>query len=272
MDKTISESKPFPFADADDASVFTSVNLEDPEQPAGADQKQKPSSTPAPEPTGPASYADIPPVALVTVDRPAIEPTDYDVRPPRCVIGAGEADVILEDEFVSDWHAQLYLDGGNLVLEDMTSYNGVFLRIANELTLEDRDELVMGQQRFVFRSAWEDPTTADRPDRDRNVQRLGAPMAGSPVRLERILEGGRVSEIYPIGDRLTIGNDGCSVNCPEDLSLSSPHAEIVRDGETFYLSDLQSDYGTYIRIHNPVELVDGDSFVIGRTRLNLSYL
>ena len=265
MSDSTSDASPFPFPCSEEESVFTSIDLDDPVQPA----EPSPAPQPSPEPRS-LNHTDVPPVARLSILRAGTEQANVDVRPPRCVIGSGNADVIVDDEFVSPWHAQLYVENGGLVLEDMNSYNGVFLRIADELTLEDRDEIVMGQQRFVFRSKWEEETTADRPDR--TVPRLGAPMAGSPVRLLRVLEGGRVGDIYPIGDRLTIGSGSADVLCPEDLAMSAPHAEILRDGETFILSDLQSEFGTFIRIHNTVELVDGDSFVVGQTQIDLTYV
>ena len=262
------ESTSFPFASQHDDRIFSSVDLDAPAEEASLEIDGEPDSDPAPSPTPETGSAHAP-VAELLVEGPDGETRRREITQERFVVGRHSADLALDDPFVSPWHAQLFRTDETLVLEDMNSYNGVFLRIADELTLEDRDELVLGRQRFVFRSEWEAPTTADRPERP--VRRLGAPMAGSPVRLLRIMEGGRVGNVFPIGERLVIGGDARDVACPEDFSLADEHAEIVRDGDTFTLRDLGSEYGTFIRIHQHVELVDGDCFVIGRTRFALSY-
>ena len=263
-------SGPFPFAPDEDNDVFSSVDLDvaPVEAESGSRRDPGPSTNKKTQPNR-AVQTETRTVASLSVRRPDGQSVSVPVHGPRFVIGRGHADLIVEDEFVSPWHAQLYVDDGKLVLEDMNSFNGVFLRIADELTLEDRDELVIGQQRFVFRKKWEEPRTADRPDR--SVPKLGAPVAGSPVRLLRWIEGGRLAGVFPIRDRLTIGTEGCDVACPEDLALSNQHAEIVRDDDVFQLRDLDSEFGTFIRIHDSVELVDGDCFLVGRTRLDLSY-
>ncbi len=261
---------PFPFPTTRDDDTFASIDLDTPPTEATPEtDAADPSDTPPPQSneqpaTGPQ------PVARVTVDPPDGQTRTLEFTPPRFVIGRTEADLVVDDPFLSTWHAQLFLDGDTLVLQDMNSYNGVFLRIADELLLEDRDELTMGQQRFVFRTQWDEPESADRPDL--KIPRLGAPIAGSPVRLFRMLAGERVGGMYELGDRLTIGGDGCGVACPEDLSLSNPHAEIVRQGDSFLLRDLDSEFGTFIRIHDAVEVVDGDCFMAGRTRLDVTYL
>jgi len=265
---TDERTRPFPFSNDGSDGVFASIDLDAPPEAATADSDPGADAERA-RARKSRSGADREPLARLTVRAADREARTVPVYAPRFVIGRGSADLMLDDEFVSPWHAQLFVDDQALVLEDMQSYNGVFLRIADELILEDRDELVLGQQRFVFRQDWEEPDSGDAPDLD--VPRLGAPLAGSPVRLFQLMSGGRIRSIVNIGDGVTIGGEGCDVSCPEDLSLSSPHAEIVRDGEQFVLRDLDSEFGTFIRIHDTVEVVDGDCFVVGRTRLDLTF-
>ncbi len=254
---------PFPTESADE--TFSSVDFDEPPTEATDDP-----SPPSPAQPGRSPQDSPLPLARLTVDPPDAEPRTCEIAGSRFLIGRTDADLVVDDPFLSTWHAQLFVDGETLVLEDLNSYNGVYLRIADDLVLEDRDELVMGQQRFMFRAQWDEPSSADLPDR--NVPRLGAPIAGSPVRLFHMLAGERIASVYTIGAGLTIGGEGCDVACPEDLSISTTHAEIVPDGDAFVLRDLESDYGTFIRIHDAVEVVDGDCFVVGRTRLEVTYL
>ena len=263
-------SRPFPFPTEQSRDVFASIDIDAPPQEANPEVEVEPIVDPAPDPDPPKrSATELEPIARLTVRAAEGDVRSAPVHAPRFVIGRANADLALDDEFVSPWHAQLFVADNVLTLEDMNSYNGVFLRIADELILEDRDELVLGQQRFVFRQDWESASRGDATDFD--VPRLGAPLAGSPVRLFQIMKGGRIRSIFNIGDGITIGGEGCDISCPEDFSLSSPHAEIVRDGDSFVLRDLDSEFGTFIRIHDTVEVVDGDCFVVGRTRLDLNF-
>ena len=169
----------------------------------------------------------------------------------------------MDDRFVSDWHAQIVRRDGALLLQDLNSTNGVYLRIADELALEDKDQILMGRQRLEFRTSWDPVDPEHSPD---YVDAIGAPDFESPVRVVRYLEGDRVAEVHPVEGELLVGRRHGDIVCLEDPLLSAEHAEIVEHEEDFFLCDLDSDVGTFIRVHNAVELVDGDCFMIGRTR------
>ncbi|MGM0558796.1 MAG: FHA domain-containing protein [Myxococcota bacterium] len=191
-----------------------------------------------------------------------------DVSEERFLIGRDNCDLNMDDRFVSRWHAQLLQRDGALILQDMGSVNGVYLRIADELALEDKDQILMGRQRLEFRTSW------DRAEPDGTsdfVDTLGAPDFESPIRIIRYLEGDRIAEVLPIENELIIGRRHGDIVCVEDPLLSPEHAEIVKHGDDYFLCDLESDIGTFIRVHNAVELVDGDCFMIGRTRFFLRY-
>ncbi|MFW6057671.1 MAG: FHA domain-containing protein, partial [Persicimonas sp.] len=82
-----------------------------------------------------------------------------------------------------------------------------------------------------------------------------------------ILVGG----VHPIGQRLTIGASEGDLRFPEDGLLASPHTVIRREQDRYLLRDVDSDTGTFIRIANAVELIDGDCFLVGRTRIRLTF-
>ncbi len=192
-------------------------------------------------------------------------PQRVEIRGTRFLIGKDRADLALSDRFVSQWHAQIFDDRGALMLEDLGSHNGVYLRIADDFALEDGDEIIVGTQRLIFRTRF-DAT----PDPPRGVPTLGAPRRDTP-RLLLTLEDGHVGAIYPVSDRITIGRQNADVVPPQDDLLSKKHASIYRQGDDYFLNDMGSQNGTFIRVRGAVELIDGDCFVIGRTRLSISY-
>jgi hypothetical protein len=82
--------------------------------------------------------------------------------------------------------------------------------------------------------------------------------------------GGRAGEsFFPSAERTLIGRSPeCDVFL-DDVTVSRKHAELVRDGETFTISDLGSLNGTFVnkkRIET-AELDDDDELQIGKYRL-----
>lgn len=56
-----------------------------------------------------------------------------------------------EDGFVSGLHAELTSEGGRVLLRDLGSSNGTYLRLRGESRLQDGDFLLIGQQLFLLR-------------------------------------------------------------------------------------------------------------------------
>jgi pSer/pThr/pTyr-binding forkhead associated (FHA) protein len=82
--------------------------------------------------------------------------------------------------------------------------------------------------------------------------------------------GGRAGEsFFPSAERTLIGRSPeCDVFL-DDVTVSRRHAELVRDGETFTITDLGSLNGTFVnrkRIES-AELDDDDEVQIGKYRL-----
>ncbi len=72
-----------------------------------------------------------------------------------------------------------------------------------------------------------------------------------------------------VGDRLTLGRRTADVLFPEDEFLSPTHARIERSGDSFWLVDLGSHNGVYLRIRQHASIYPGDSFMIGHQLLRV---
>lgn len=260
-----SRDKSLPF-DVDDADLFSSVADDHvlssaPVSPAAP--ARRPAQPAAPVASRRAGRAHQP-AAFLDVESPGRPHQRVRLQGARFLLGGERADLTLDDRFVSRWHAQLSQERGSWVLEDLGSHNGVYLRIADEFVMEDGDEILVGAQRLAFRTGWD----AGPPQ---SVPTLGAPKLPTAPRLVEYVEGGHIRGIYPIVDSMLIGREGSDLNFPHDELLSSPHASFERRDGQFYLRDLISESGTFIRIRGAVELIDGDCFCVGRTRLQVRY-
>lgn len=186
----------------------------------------------------------------------------------RNVIGTGtNVEITIDDPFISKWHATLTLEHGALMLEDLSSINGIYLGIADEFQLEDGDELRMGSQRFRYHAATPLPELV-RPFATQ-PEPFGARISKDYPHLIQFVEGGYIGGLYPLHDVIIIGRNNADIRCPQDNLLEDKHASIERRGSSFVVNDLQSRFGTYIRVSDTVELINGDCFVVGQTRLRI---
>lgn len=206
------------------------------------------------------------PILAVRTPGGTIE-TTHPIDSPRFLVGRENCDLELTDRFVARWHVQLFRRADALVLQDLNSKNGVYLRIADDLPLEDGDQIAVGEQRFEFRNTWDTP-----PDhQEGDSEAAGASWSGPPARLIRYMAGGRVGGVYPLEQYNSIGAKQSDLTFIDDSFLSASHAVIHCEADRYYLRDQESEFGTFIRIADAVELVDGDCFLVGRTRIRLTF-
>jgi hypothetical protein len=87
---------------------------------------------------------------------------------------------------------------------------------------------------------------------------------GSAI-IQIISEGGQAGDSYTVDKAGTlIGRVEGDATFPHDGYLSSRHAQIVARGGRYFLVDLNSRNGTFIRIKGEVELKPGDTFLAGK--------
>jgi pSer/pThr/pTyr-binding forkhead associated (FHA) protein len=97
------------------------------------------------------------------------------------------------------------------------------------------------------------------------------PVERPPLALLYVLDDGKATgELVRIrSDRMVIGRSEGDICIPNDLMISSRHAEITRSftsaGWVWLLSDLKSTNGTFVRV-GKIVLRDQKEFIIGRGR------
>ena len=70
------------------------------------------------------------------------------------VLGRAYGDVLFPDDvFVSGTHCRLSNRNGRVVLVDLGSSNGSYIRLRRDMALEDSDLMLLGQQLFQLRAA-----------------------------------------------------------------------------------------------------------------------
>jgi pSer/pThr/pTyr-binding forkhead associated (FHA) protein len=222
-------------------------------------------------------------------------------------IGRLEGNVVVaEDPYLSPRHVRILWNGGKLVLRDLASTNGVYLRLAPSrdttprrtadnpevaVPLQDHDFILVGQQVLRF-DILREGEGGFGPAQEHGTLLFGSPAAPRYARLcQRTVEG-IARDIYYVRKLETVlGRESGDVVFTEDPFLSRRHAAIrllSRDGSLnsqasspggsrppleprFALVDLGSSNGTFLRIRGDVELAPGDHFRVGQQLFRVDF-
>ena len=174
---------------------------------------------------------------------------------------AEDNELVLSDVGVSRRHAQIFWSPAECLLEDLGSGNGTYFqgRRVQARSLADGDEIVIDPFTLRFNIQGESTNSA-RPNA----------AIGAATRLEVIVGTGMSGTAYPITARgLTMGRaEDRDVVIP-DPAASRNHCEIVQNGNSFELKDLNSANGVFLnnaRVqHAPLN--SGDVIRIGNTEM-----
>ena len=148
-------------------------------------------------------------------------------------------------------------------MEDLKSANGVYRRLRKNHPLKDGEIILMGRQMFRF-------ANPDAGGKDKSGK-ITKDALTKPAELVRILPGGIEEAHYPLppGENV-LGRTKGTINFPEDAYLSSQHARVRNNDGSYSLEDLQAVNGTFIAVHEPTRLEDGDILLIGHQLLRVT--
>lgn len=181
--------------------------------------------------------------------------------------GRGDCPISFPDDpFLSPKHANFVYVAGQLVVRDMSSLNGVFVRISGTSELAASGTVLIGEQVLTVGPARQ---ADDAPDHD------GTYFSASIVRpavfeIRQHLRGGQIGSVYrPEGEVVTLGREGNDINFPEDPFISGHHAELRLSGGVLSVTDLSSRNGTFVRINGERVLKHGDYVFLGQQLLRV---
>ena len=128
-------------------------------------------------------------------------------------------------------------------MQDEGSLNGVFFKITEEEELQPGDIFRVGQELLRF-----DAIAPPTPLED-GTEIMGSPNEGYWGRITVIVGYGVDGNAYPLkGDRVQIGRERGDILFPEDGYVSGAHLELTQRDGKFFLRDLNSSNGTFLKI------------------------
>jgi pSer/pThr/pTyr-binding forkhead associated (FHA) protein len=163
-------------------------------------------------------------------------------------------------------HLRFGYDNGLLVVEDLGSLNGVYVRLAEPIELADGTRFRIGSQVIEFRGA--EPFEPEAPLRSEDDEEFYSRDLEPLGFLDLIRPNGRPGLRFPITKHTPtiIGREGERVDIalPDDKRVSALHAQIRVDDGRIVLDDMQSRNGTFVHILGSRPLRSGDVILAGR--------
>jgi pSer/pThr/pTyr-binding forkhead associated (FHA) protein len=178
---------------------------------------------------------------------------------------AGHAgDIALTDPSLAAQHVRFTQFSEQLFVEDLGSSGGVYIRLRGEHLLQEGDVFQIGQQWFRF--LLEDGTRPSFGSFDQTVL-LRSEHGAKKLRgvLVRMDAAEKESARYDLTEGETLlGRSRGDHTFPEDPYLSSRHAKVAFRNGKYYLEDVGSTNGTFLRIRKCAFAQEGDTLLIGK--------
>ncbi|HEU4783343.1 MAG TPA: FHA domain-containing protein [Ktedonobacterales bacterium] len=186
-------------------------------------------------------------------------------------------DIILDDERISRHHAEIRMDHGIAVLLDYGSMNGTLINrqmVTQPIPLKPDDIVDLGTRSYRFLLiegpfATVEDETSRMPGAGGMNRRQTLPPVSPPtlVAINGELTGARWELLEPV---TAIGRDAsCQIRLP-DSTVSRRHAQVVRQADGYYASDVESVNGTKVNVDvltKPHRLQHGDLLHVGEVAL-----
>lgn len=203
---------------------------------------------------------------LVLIRPDGSEGGAYALHEGENLIGRGQGALFDSDAYLSPRHGEFSIGTNGLVVRDLRSLNGVFLKINAEEALESGDVFRIGQELLRF-----EVISAPQPLED-GTDIMGTPNPGFWGRLSVVVGRDVDGSAFPLfGEAVVVGRERGDILFPEDGYVSGAHARIsLNDGRVF-LADLGSSNGTFLRIRGERTLTDGSFILMGQQLFRVEF-
>lgn len=204
---------------------------------------------------------------LVVIAQDGTPGRQYPLTEPQIDIGREEGAILLpSDPYVSPRHARILRRDGRIFVRDLSSVNGVYVRIRAAERLQHADLVLIGLEVLRFEVV-SDAEKGLGPATERGTRVFGSPALPRYARLGQRTVEGATRDIFYLGrDETVVGRESGDLVFTNDPFMSRRHAAFVRDPATnvFSIQDLGSSNGTYLAIRGEHELQNGDHIRIGQ--------
>ncbi len=230
------------------------------EEPVGARE-------PMPQPlSGPETTAA--PVRLVLIQPDGREGEAFELVGTTNVVGRATGGIFAKDAYMSPEHAEFDFDGSQLIVRDLESLNGVYIRIETDVPVELFDGSVfrIGQEILCYEAP-----NASEPSAD-GTQWMGSPHGGMLGRIRLVTGRDSYGNSFPIPSHgIHLGRERGDVNFPEDGYVSGLHCRVHSEVGHIFLTDMGSSNGTFVRVLGESYVPNGAYLLLGQQLFRAEY-
>ena len=179
------------------------------------------------------------------------------------VVGRGDADIRLNDVYLSPLHARLEVRNGELWVRDLGSRNGTWTFIEEPTSLADGDVLLIGSQLVRFRRLG---YPGPHPPEADATRRMGSVTPSADVAvLEQLRADASVRDSFHLlpARNVQIGRESGDWVFPYDQTMSGRHAEIRSQDAEFFVRDLGSRNGVALAVRGERAVRAGQRVLVG---------
>ena len=223
------------------------------------------STKPTPKSMRIATVAEPPWAHLVAVHRDGSEGESYPMHGDYVEIGSSTSAALrFVDPYLAGVHARIERVGASTArIVPLDKLNGVFLRVRAPVEIHDDSDFLIGRQLLRYN------LVAAGEREGKSLIQHGVTLFGSPERPV----WARLSQLQPTGgildirhfheEEVAIGREDGHWVFRDDEFMSRRHAVLKREKGCCMLADLGSSNGTFLRLREPSNLVEGDFLRVG---------
>jgi hypothetical protein len=205
---------------------------------------------------------------LILIQPDGSEGDAFPLTGGKTLIGRSTGGIFASDAYLSPEHAEFRFESDQLVVRDMESLNGVYIRIDPEVPIELFDGSIfrVGQEILRF-----DAPVAPDPAPD-GTQHAGSPHHGFVGRISLVIGRDATGNSYPIPPHgIHLGRERGDVLFPEDGYVSGLHCRINSEVGHVFLTDVGSSNGTFVRVSNESFVPRGTFVLMGQQLFRADY-
>ncbi|MGB5811704.1 MAG: FHA domain-containing protein, partial [Polyangiales bacterium] len=184
------------------------------------------------------------------------------------LLGRSAGRVFANDAYLSPEHAEFRFEDNQLVVRDMESLNGIYIRIEPEVPIELFDGSVFRVGQEILR--FEGPDFPEAPED--GTQYMGSPHAGFLGRVCLVVGRETTGNSYPVPPHgIHLGRERGDVVFPDDGYVSGLHCRIHSEVGHVFLTDVGSSNGTFVRVLNESFVPPGTFVLMGQQLFRAEY-
>ena len=205
---------------------------------------------------------------LLLIQPDGSEGESFPLSASPTLIGRSTGGIFANDAYLSPEHAEFRFEGDQLVVKDLESLNGVYIRIEPDVPIELFDGSIfrVGQEILRFDAPIALDSAAD------GTQHMGSPHRGYVGRISLLIGRETTGNSYPIPPHgIHLGRERGDVVFLEDGYVSGLHCRVHSEVGHVFLTDIGSSNGTFVRVSNESYVPQGTFVLMGQQLFRAEY-